>query len=72
MRDNEAQIHYSAVVTKYIELVFTGSIETKSVKPKQTADNNPAYKLYLLKKDQCLGQELRNINHIYIFTHFYL
>jgi len=45
------------VVTKYIELVLRGSIETKSIKPRQTADNKMAYKIYLLKKVQCLGHE---------------
>ena len=42
------------MVTKYFELVFRGSIETKSVKPRQTADSNPANKVYLLKDVQFL------------------
>jgi hypothetical protein len=45
------------VVKKYFELVFRGSIETKSVKPKQTADNNPAYKIYLIKEVKGLCHE---------------
>jgi hypothetical protein len=53
------------VVTKYFELVFTGSIEMKSVKPKQTADNNSVYKIYLLEKVQCLG-------HGNVLTHIYI
>jgi hypothetical protein len=57
------------VVTKYFELVFSGSIETRSVKPRQTADNNPAYKIYLHNEVQCLGHVyyLRNLSHIYIY-----
>jgi hypothetical protein len=43
-------MNYRAVGKMYFELVFRGSIETKSVKPRQTADNNPAYKIYLLKE----------------------
>ena len=55
--DSKVQINYRAVVTKYFELVLRGSIETKSVKPRQTADNKIAYENYLLKKVQCLGHE---------------
>jgi len=57
------------VVTKYFELVFSGSIETKRDKPRQTADNNPAYKIYLHIEFQCLGHVyyLRNLSHIYIY-----
>jgi hypothetical protein len=71
---NKVQINYRAVVTKYIELVLRGSIETKSIRPRQTADNKIAYKIYLLKKVQCLGHEnkLRNLTQIYIYIYIYV
>ena len=61
------------MVTKCFELVFRGSIETKSVNPRQTAENNPAYKVYLINEIKCLGHEneLRNLSHIYIHTYKY-
>jgi hypothetical protein len=56
-------------MTKYIELVFRGIIETRSVKPRQTANNNPAYKIYLLTEVQCLihQNELRKLKYIKIY-----
>jgi len=49
-------------------------METKSVKPRQTADNNPAYKVYLLKEVQCLGHENepRKLNHVYIYIYIHI
>ena len=62
------------MVTKYFELVFSGSIETKRVKPRQRADNNPAYKIYLHNEVQCLGHEnyLRNLSRIYMYIYIYI
>ena len=59
------------MVTKYFALVFRGSIEMKSVKPRQTGDKYPAYKIYLLNEVQCLCHEnkLRNLSHIYTHRH---
>jgi hypothetical protein len=39
-------------------------METKSLKTRQTADNNPAYRIHIFKEVQCLGHEneLRNIH----------
>ena len=61
------------MVTKYFELVFRGSIETKSVNPRQTAETNPAYKIYLIIEVKLLGHEneLRNLSHIYIQIYIY-
>jgi len=49
-------------------------VETKSFKTRQTADNNPAYKIYLFKEVQCLGHEneLRNLCQIYIYMYIYI
>jgi len=49
-------------------------LETKSFKTRQTADNNPAYKIYLFKEVQGLGHEneLRNVRHIYIYIYIYI
>jgi len=49
-------------------------VETKSFKTRQTADNIPAYKIYIFKEVQCLGHEneLRNLCHIYIYIHKYI
>jgi len=60
---NDVQINYRAVVTKYFGPLFGSSIETKSFKPRKTADNNSAYKIYLLK---CMGHEneLPNLTNI--------
>jgi len=48
-------------------------METKSVKQRLTAENNPAYKIYLFKEVQCFGHEneLRNLSHIYIHMYIY-
>ena len=48
-------------------------METKSFKTRQTADNNPAYKIYLFKEVQCLSHEneLRNLSHTYIYIHIH-
>jgi len=60
------------VVINYFELAFRGSIETKNVKARKTADN-PAYRNYLLNEVQCLGHEneLRKLSHIYIYIYTY-
>jgi len=70
--DNEVQTNYRAVVTKYIQLVFRSSIETKIVKPKQTAESNWAYKIYL-QNVQCWSHEneLLNLKHLYIYGAIY-
>ena len=62
------------MVTKYFELLFSGSIETKRVKPRQTAENNQAYNIYLHIEVQCLGHEiyLRNLSRIHTHTHTYI
>jgi len=46
-------------------------METKSVKPRQTAENNPAYKIYLRKEVQCIGHENKpcKLSHEYIYIH---
>jgi hypothetical protein len=65
-------------IRKLREIIFwssiRGSIEKNSVKPKQTAENNLAYKIYLLKEVQCLGHEneLRNLGQIYIHIYIYI
>jgi len=64
---NEVQINSRAVVIIYFELVFRCSIETKSVKSRQRADNNPACKMYLLKEVQSLGHEIKLHTYIYIY-----
>ena len=45
----------------------------KSVNPRQTAENNPAYKIFLHNEVQCLGHEneIRNLSHIYIYIYIY-
>ena len=69
--DNEVQLNQRAVVTKYFALGFRGSIEMKSVKPRQTADKYPEYIIYLYNEFQCFfhENELRNLRHIYTHTH---
>ena len=64
------------MVTKYFELLFCGSMETKRVNPRQIAERNPVYKIYLLKEVQCLVHEKGTIHiyicmcvYIYIYTH---
>ena len=61
-------------MVKYFVRLCRGSIETKGFKTRQTADNNPAYKIYLLKVVQCLGHEneLRKLSHIYIYIYIYI
>jgi len=44
----------------------------KSVKPRQTADNNPAYKIYLHNEVQCLGHEIELRINMFIHTHLYM